>query len=271
MIDYHTHTWRCGHAEGNVAEYVQAALDAGISEIGISDHFPMDVLDVPYDDISSMLYTDLGEYISEVNQVRSEFASDIKVKLGTEIDFFKGYEGKISGYIEKYQWDYVIGSIHFLESLDISHPDNIDFYEQNPLPDIYERYLREIKVMAASGLFDILGHIDVVKKHGYVLGEEDLSDHLSQLYVELAKLFADNKQVVEINTGGLRAPVEELYPAPDFIEQLVHFNVPLTIGSDAHSPEEVAYYNREVVEFLRNLGVKSIIGFDQRAPYEIKI
>ncbi|WP_052291974.1 histidinol-phosphatase [Natranaerobius thermophilus] len=271
MIDYHTHTWRCGHAEGNIEDYVLKAIERGLTEIGISDHYPMDVLNVPSEDISSMLYQDLQTYVNEVKEVARRYESQITVRLGTEMDYFRDLKLGYNRILEEYDWDYVIGSIHFLEGKDVSHPKNLTFYQKNSLIDIYCKYFDEIKTMTNSEEFDIIGHVDVIKKHGYVPEGENSVKELQEFYLELARLFAQKQQVVEINTGGLRAPVEEIYPAEDFLNKLISHNVPLTIGSDAHHPDEVGYSNSEIVGYLKEMGVNTVVGFKNRQAYEVPL
>ncbi|WP_158212356.1 histidinol-phosphatase [Natranaerobius trueperi] len=264
MIDLHTHTTRCGHAEGKLEQYILAAIDCNLKEYGISDHFPMDYLGFREEDMSSMYFNELSQYIKEVENLKEKSRDKIFIKLGLEIDYVQGLEIKTSELIKEKDLDYVIGSIHFLFGKDVSHPKNKDYFKTRPLIDIYHDYFKKVENMVNSDNFDIIGHIDVIKKHGHVPSES-----LQEFYIELSKLLSRKNQVVEINTGGLRAPVEEMYPSFNFLQELVSHNVPLTLGSDAHKPSEVAYGFPKVYSILKQLGVSKLVTFNQRVPYEI--
>ncbi len=270
LIDYHTHSRRCGHAEGTVQDYVRAAVDRGLCEIGISDHFPMQVLGFSGGDVCSMPPEQLSCYISEVRQSRRRWGSEIEVRLGTEVDYVPRMQSTIDTIAGMKHWDYIIGSVHFIGEVDITHPKNEEFFESRNIMDIYTEYFDLVRMMVCSGSFDVIGHIDAVKKMGCV-PSGDHTDQLVKLYGEMARLLASHDQVVEINTGGLRAPVGEWYPSPDLLRRLCEAGVRLTVGSDAHAPAEVGQDVDQVIRTLKHMGVGSIVGFRRRRPYEIAL
>ncbi len=271
MIDYHTHTWRCGHARGAPRAYVQKAREKGILEIGISDHYPMDILGLSGFEGCAMPYRELELYVRDVRSVQNEIDEPPVVRLGIEMDYIPGKEEKTKALLAHFDWDYVIGSVHFLNDIDISHPDNADYYRRQPALDVMNSYFNVIKKMVESGLFDIIGHIDVIKKFGYPgSGQMPLSD-LKEMYTEMARLCKDRNQVVEVNTSGLRAPIEEIYPSYDLLTEMARFQVPLTLGSDAHDPLEVGYEHETVTNILRTFNINSLTGFENREPFEISI
>ncbi len=270
MIDYHTHTWRCRHARGTVDDYVRSAIDLGLDEVGISDHYPMDILGFPPGVICSMPARELHSYVREVREAARRYHSQIAVRLGVEVDYMPGAEELLSSLVENGDWDYTIGSVHFLGDTDITHSDNSSFFCARPLADIYAEYFATVRAMVRSGIFHVLGHADAVKKHGHVPGSGS-SDQLRELYEQLARLCAERDQVVEINTAGLRSPAGEVYPADGLLQELVRCDVPLTLGSDAHDPTEVGCAVGEVTQQLTELGVRRLIGFCCGKPHEIPL
>jgi len=270
MIDYHTHTWRCRHAEGEVDDYVRSGIERGLKEIGMSDHFPMDLLGFPPEDICSMPAGEISSYAREVQQARITYHGQISVRMGIEVDYVPGGEKAITSLLDMEDWDYTIGSVHFLNNTDVTHAKNVDYFSDRSIMDIYSDYFDLVRDMVISGIFSVIGHVDVVKKHGHVPDAASTAA-LHELYIELARLFARCDQVVEVNTAGLRAPVGEMYPAPALLGELVRWDVPVTIGSDAHAPHEVGCRVGEVVDLLKTLGMEKVVGFSSGKPHEIPL
>ena len=116
-VDYHTHHYRCGHATGQMADYVEAALAAGLTEIGLSDHSPIYHFEGdphPWPK-TAMAQHELPRYIEEMQQVRERFASRITVLLGVESDSIMGWDAHYRRLWQQYPLDYVIGSVHWLD------------------------------------------------------------------------------------------------------------------------------------------------------------
>ena len=267
LVDYHVHTKRCGHATGDMQDYVRQGMAVGLKEMGFSDHYPMDSLGFNEADMSSMWEAEFPLYLQDVASMQELYGSQLTIRLGIEMDYVRGQEDLVQAIVQNHDFDYVIGSIHFLSGWDISHPKNAYKYETFSLTDLYNEYFDEVQHLVQSGQFDIVGHIDILKKLGYTLPDRAGLE----VYDEMARLLSDRNQVVEINTGGLRAPVKECYPSPAFLDRLIAHQVPLTLGSDAHSPEEVGFCFSEIREKLLALGVKTLAAFSKRKPFEIPL
>ncbi|UMZ73234.1 histidinol-phosphatase HisJ family protein [Natranaerofaba carboxydovora] len=265
LFDYHIHTSRCGHANGKMEDYVKKAIDKELVEIGFSDHFPMDVLGFSDDTICSMKYEELEEYFADINELRDKYKDKIKIRTGIEMDYQEDIEDMLRKYTNDNRWDYIIGSIHFIDGYDFSKPGQEEFFADRSIDDLYIKYFEKVKNLASSGLFDIIAHIDLIKKFG--CHPEKLS--LDEIYREIAKVLSGADLAVEINTAGWRHPVKEQYPSLTFIKELVKRNVPLTFGSDAHSPDDVAYNFSNVFKELKRLGLETniIYGFSKRKPF----
>lgn len=229
--DYHTHTPLCHHAEGAPESYVDAALAAGISEFGMSDHAPAHP--EPFDDWR-MAEADLPAYFSLIERARTHAAGRIPVRAAMECDWLPGCENWIAELSSRYPWDYLIGSVHYLGGWDFDNPKWLGKWAEIDVADVWTRYWKSYAAMATSGLFDILGHPDLVKKfNGIPTGD------LDRFYEPAIDAIAASGCVIELNTAGWHKPCAEAYPAPRFLELACSAGIPLVISSDAHAPQEV--------------------------------
>ena len=229
-VDYHVHTPLCGHAHGEPAEYVEQALKMGLSEIGFSDHAPL----VAYQDSRyTMREDELPRYHAMIEAVQKKYPK-FSIKLGLEADFIPGFEAKTRAMLAGYPYDFVIGSIHFIDNWAFDDPDQHVRWKDKDINRVYRDYYELLRQSAASGLFDIMGHVDLVKKFGH-RASEDLSEDIQ----ETAKVFKKSGVTVEINTSGLRKPVKEIYPSLDVLKIYQKAGVPITFSSDSHEPLDV--------------------------------
>ncbi len=261
LVDYHTHTALCGHATGTVEDYIKAAIAKGLSEIGFSDHAP---LPEGLREGITMRDSQTEEYLLSILSHALKYKSRIAVRTGFEVDF-PLHDTFAPKYFTDPRIDYFIGSCHFIDGWAFDHPDFIDGFSRRDIDDIYSRYYAIIKDLVSSGLFHIIGHFDLVKKFGH-RAKKDFSK-------EIAALFNSSRHgiAVEINTAGLRKPVEELYPSEDIVSLLFTLNVPVTLGSDAHSPDEVGYAFDRAVEMLKKAGYRKISAFEKRRRFDIAL
>jgi len=260
LVDYHTHTPLCAHALGEPAEYVQRAAALGLAEIGISEHSPW-MIQAPDEKLAPTdeEFAQVVDAVQALQRRHNHAASPLHVRLGIEMDFVPSRLHRARDYLAKYPWDYVIGSIHHLEKWGIDNPTYRAEYERRDLWQIYEEYFAAVRQMAETGLFDTIGHVDVIKKFGYRPAGD-----LRPLYDQLARTFEETGVVVEINTSGRDKDAREFYPAPPLLDALARAGVPITLGSDAHRPREVGRYFAEARALLLSLGIDKIVAFEAR-------
>jgi len=256
LIDYHIHTDLCGHAEGEMEEYVQSAIKKGLKEMGFSDHFPL--FHIPAPDLS-MKMEDLPVYINKVRELQKKFKKDISIKLGIEVEYTPETEVSTGKLLKNYSFDYIYGSVHFLGEWIFDHPAQKDEWEKRNVYEVYRNYFSNLEKMIRSNLFDIVAHIDLVKKFGYKPAEP-----LAGIYTNIAKLIAGHKMCIEVNTSGLYKPVKEIYPSEEFLKICFVNNVPVVLGSDAHSPEEVGRDFDKALYLIKKAGYKKIATFSSR-------
>ena len=264
IADYHMHTPLCGHAVGDPKEYAQQAVKVGLKEIGFSDHAPFVHM---VDPGVTMDIKQLPEYYKMIEDVRELFRNELTIKVGIEADFIPGYEEKTKAIIDDYNYDYVIGSVHFIKDWGFDDPGQRDKWDQADINQVYRDYYELLRQSAKSKMFDIMAHVDLVKKFGH-RATEDMTDEVRNT----AEVFKECGVAAEINTSGIRKVVNEIYPALECMKIYAEAGVPLTFGSDAHDPKDVGADFEIALDMARTAGYKDYVLFKNRKiEKEIKI
>jgi histidinol-phosphatase (PHP family) len=266
LTDYHLHlrpdeadtTIEQYFTAANAARYRAAADAAGIEELGVSEHVyrfrqSLDLWRHPL--WLENANDDLDAYC--------EFVRSTSLRLGVECDYVPGAEERTATMLEARDFDYVVGSVHFIGEGDaaVDH-DGFDVWEGGEAEEIWTRYFEHFDRCARSGLFDILAHPDLVKVWGR---DRPLpAGDLRRFYEPAVEAVVAGGSAVELSTAGLRKPVGELYPARAFAELLVEAGVPFALSSDAHLPEQVGFGYDAAIAFLDELGVGEIAVFERR-------
>lgn len=254
-IDLHNHTILCNHATGTVDEYIQRAIELGIDEYGFSDHAPMN-----FDPKYRMDISQKNLYENWVIDAREKYKNQIKILLGYEVDYLDGY---ILDEILKSNVDYLIGSVHFLKNKNemwgFDNPEFIGIYQSKDIDTIWKEYFDAIKSMAKTGLFDIVGHFDLIKVFKF-LPKKDIRLIAKEALVEIKK----SNMILEINPAGLRKPINETYPSKQLLELAFEMGINITFGSDAHNIEQIGFMYDETVTLAKEIGFKNCISFEKR-------
>lgn len=254
--DYHTHTPLCHHAHGEPEAFVAAALAAGISEYGISDHAP--ARPEPFDDWR-MLESDLPDYWKWITRARENAAGRLPIRSGLECDWLPNCEDWITDLGQRYPWDYLIGSVHYLDDWDFDNPKWLGRWAESDIEHVWAHYWKTYSRMAESRLFDILGHPDLVKKFSYRPPGD-----LARFYEPVLEVIAESGSAIELNTAGWHKPCAEAYPEARFLELAFAAGIPLVISSDAHAPEEVGRDFPRAIELAKAAGYRETLTFAAR-------
>jgi len=261
--DYHMHTPLCCHAVGEPVDYAAHAIKAGLTEIGVTDHSPMQRDD--FDDWR-MRFDQLDEYVEKVRRAQREFPQ-LKIKLGLEVDYIPGHEDWIRQLAARHPWDYFIGSVHYVSgSWDLDNPKKLSEWRNRDPFEVWTAYFERLKMAAESQLFDTIGHADLCKKFCFIPKED-----CTPLFERFLQAAAMNDVAIEINTSGLRKDCKEMYPSPQIVKLAAQMKVPLTFGSDAHAPGEVGMNFAEALELARASGYTHWRRFTQRKSEEIPL
>ncbi len=254
--DYHMHTPLCRHAQGEPRELAAQAVKMGLTEIGFSDHSPMERDD--FDDWR-MRASELDEYVDAVDKARKDFPS-LTIKLALEVDYLPGHEHWISELAVRHPWDYFIGSVHYVsETWAIDSPYTLAEWKNRDPCEVWTAYFERLTKAAESGLFEIIGHADLCKKFCYYPKED-----CAPLFDKFLKAAKHHDVAIELNTSGLRKDCKEIYPSRQIVEMASRMGVPITFGSDAHAPGEVGMDFAEAIALARSAGYTHARTFARR-------
>ncbi len=267
MIDYHIHTARCGHGSGSAADYLAMARSLNLQEIGFTEHLP---LFHTIDATLAMSWDELPLYIADIERLKTEAAPargevGTLVRLGIEADYVPKYVEQTRAALNNYDFDFVMGSVHFIDGWGFDDRRNIANYDAYDLPDLYERYFELFMEAVSSGLFDVMAHPDLIKKYFR------LEDEPRALYERAAQVLAGHGVAIEVSSAGLRKPCRELYPSQTFLDACFAAGVSVTTGSDAHAPDQLAMDFTAVRQALELAGYTEIQTFDSRVRIPVAL
>jgi histidinol-phosphatase (PHP family) len=266
LTDYHLHlrpdeldaTPERHLTTANVDRYRVAAEEQGISELGVSEHVyrfsaALDVWRHPV--WREFAHDDIDEYCAFVRE-------QTDLRLGIEADFVPGAEDRMANLLDARDFDYVVGSVHFLGDHALDMDDHGVWTSGRSPEEIWRAYFRALGEAARSGLFDILAHPDLVKVWG---SDRPVPEGDLRCYYELAMDgIAESGIAVEVSTAGLRKRAKEIYPAPAFLAMCLEAGAPVALSSDAHRPGEVGADYERALELLDRLGVGELCVFERR-------
>lgn len=262
IVDYHTHTYMCGHASGTLSAYIETAIERGVDEIALTDHLFLYYEDPGNRDPSlAMREEQYPAHYDAMKLTQCRYRERINVRVSVEADWVSGAEDRLREILSNYDFDFVLGGVHYVDGWLIDSAEDLHNYEKIPLEEIYRAYFRELRSAANSGLFDVLAHFDLPKKFGH-----KVPDSVKPIVLETLDCVKESGCAIEVSSVGLRDPIRECYPGPWIIEEMGKRDISIVLSSDAHAPAEVAYDFDRLIPMLLDSGYRSIVTFDQREP-----
>lgn len=255
IVDYHMHLRAPNESLTSVEaveRFVEVAAERGVDEIGFAEHVyyfqqNRSLWSVPYH--LERCQHDLDAYADAVVEANRR---GYPVKLGLEVDYEPGREEETAEILSSYPWDYVLGSIHFLDGYCIDgEPSSL--IGAVGVEEAWRRYYVALGLAARSGLFDALAHPDLVRMFGPEI-DWDWTEVASSL----------DGVALEISTSGFYKPHEKLYPNASLLEAAQARDLPVTLASDAHVPANVGRDFDRAIEHARAAGYETVTVFDQR-------
>jgi len=284
LSDYHTHSRRCGHALGEIEDYVKVAIDKNLNEIGISDHFPLGAV---FDDPqitklfkkASMEVEGFPKYIKEIKGLKEKYKDKISVRISTEVSFYT--PGKalsrqkevLKPFID--DMDYIIGAVHNIKW----HESPVIFMNPNEGSNILREYgedkiileyVNKLIKLVDTNFFDVIAHFDNYRIL-YPPNNPKYSQYVWQKLLNLLDKIKNKGMAIEINTSGFLKEIGSQYPDDEIIKEIIQRDIPLLTGSDAHRPDYVGYMFEEIIEKARKWGLSHLCTYEKREQKLIKI
>jgi histidinol-phosphatase (PHP family) len=243
----------------NAERYRETASEKGIAELGVAEHVhrftaALDVWQHPW--WRRWARDDLDAYVGFVRE-------ETDLRLGIEADFVSGREDRMANLLDGHEWDYVVGSVHFLGDFAVDVDDETDVWRHETSSErVWKRYFETLARSAQTGMYDIIAHPDLVKIWGGARPKPDTDPR--RYYEPAIEAMLDAGVAMEVSTAGLRKPVGEIYPDRAMVEMAVDAGVPVALSSDAHLPEQLGFGYEQALELLKDCGVTEIAVFERR-------
>jgi histidinol-phosphatase (PHP family) len=256
-VDYHVHSGESPDASGSIEELCERAVEIGLKEIVFTEHFDATPRDIAY-----MLY-DYEKCRGLIDRMQEKFGDRLSVKLGIEIGYRPGQEAEIIEFLYGKEFEVVIGAIHWVGRELLCD----DFVVGKTEEESHTRYFATLLPPVESGLFDVLAHLDIIKRHGTPLyGPFNVEKWMPFMEPVLRKLIQKG-MALEINTSGVRQAPREPYPGLPVIKRYRELGGRLlTIGSDARGVETLAVGVDTAATLLEEAGFTEFTRFEGRKP-----
>jgi histidinol-phosphatase (PHP family) len=262
MIDYHLHTLFCNHAVGGMERYVQNAVNLGFREICFLDHLTIRKTEPGL----SMTPEEIPHYFYAVQILKKNYKKRISVKAGLEIDFNPNHADFCQKIVDTYAFDVIASSLHFPNGLDIVTRRSGWRYGENDTDAVYALYFEHLQKMLEYDYFDVICHIDLIKK----FGRKPMRSFEIE-YDNILEIIKDKGKTIEVNTSGYDHPARDIYPSLEVLKKCYKKGISITLGSDAHRPANVGRHYERVLPLLLSAGYRQLAIFTKRQRTEIQI
>jgi len=284
LMDYHTHNRRCGHALGEIKDYVKVAIDKNLSEIGISDHFPLGAIldDSQFKEIikrASMEVNEFPHYIKEIKSLKEKYKNEIRIRLSTEINFatpgraLTSQKKVLEPFMDDY--DYLLGAIHDIKwhespVIIIDPREGSEALKKYGTEKITLEYIKKLIKLVNTDYFDVIAHFDNYR----VLFRPDrphYSQNTWQKVLDLLDKIKNKGMAIEINTSGTLKKIGSQFPSDEIVKEIIQYDIPIMLGSDAHRPKYVGYMFEEFIQKAKKWGLSHICAYENREQSLVKI
>jgi histidinol-phosphatase (PHP family) len=235
--------------------YIRQAVHLGLKEICFLDHLTIQ----PSETNLSMTPGEVPFYFQALQRLKHRYKGAINVRIGLEIDFNPAHIDFFREITARFSFDVIGGSLHFPGGLNIVSRKSSWKKGIEDSDTIYDLYLEHLKKMLDYDYFDVICHFDLVKKFG-ARPSKSLNTELD----EILALIKRRQLTVEVNTSGYNHPAREIYPSFDVIRSCREHGIGITLGSDAHQPDQVGQHYDEVLPLLRSAGYRHLTTFHRR-------
>lgn len=263
FCDYHMHSTNSPDGQNTIMEMCEEAVRKCFEEIAITEHFEPVVGD---EDFTSY---DPGSHMMDILEARLVYKEKLKVKFAVELGQPHMYAKSVAKLIDRYDYDYILGSVHNL-------PGDVDLamiqYDRIDIDACCRQYLNEMKKLVLWNQYDCIAHFDLPKRYAARFGYHISFMKYREELVEIFKIIIDNGKGIEINTSGLRQQLGECLPSFEILKLYKSLGGEiLTLGSDAHRATDIGSGIRDGMELAGEVGFKYVTTFIGRQPVPVSI
>lgn len=265
LYDMHMHTHFSGDSQADSYAMAQKACDIGLKGICFTDH-----LDIDYKEEPGLFDLDIPAYQKEIQQVKEQFSSKLSVGWGIEIGLQPYLEAENQKIISENAFDFVIGSTHVVKQVDIYYPT---YYEGRSEEHCYREYFEETLKNAQSNVdFDVYGHLDYIVRYGPNKNKFYTYEKYADVLDEILRTLIHKGKGIELNTAGFKYGLGHAHPILPVLKRYKELGGEIiTLGSDGHAPEQIAWDFVKVPEILKKAGFEYFTVFHKRKAEFIKL
>ena len=253
-LDAHVHTDLSPDSDVPIDEFARQAVERGIAEIAITDHVDFEPGAQAYE------FSTFEQRERMVRDAAERWADrGVAIRFGAELTYDRSWEPDIRRHLRRHTYDFTIGSWHDRVDSEFSLRRVGAWTAGRSLRAIVAPAFDEVVAAARSGLFDAIGHIDVVKRYLHPHVTADDLARAPELYEPILQALIDSGTALEINTSGLRHDIGESYPSPAVVAMYVTMGGrAVTVGSDAHRANHFAWALADGYEAARGAGIDAL-------------
>jgi len=289
VLDYHLHLWPHERADtwlsiDQIADYCEQAARHGVTELALTEHLhrfhqtaelvgsfwettesSAPVIEEMAAYFDHHARSDLDAYVELAQEAKRQ---GLPVKIGMEVDYYRGQMDKVAELLGQYPFDVLLGSVHWIGAWQFDDIDNavhMAEWSARDVDDCWDAYCDGIEELAATGACDVLAHPDLIKVAGR------MPSNPVEWWDRIAEAAADSGMAAELSSAGWHKPIGEQYPAIPLLDRFVAAGVPMTTASDAHRTERVGDRSEELRQLLDAAGVTTLASFEARRRFDVAV
>lgn len=267
--DCHLHSSHSGDSEAPLEDMVLKGIEMGLDTMCFTEHHDIDYPDSP-DGPGDVFLLNTDSYLYDLARLKEKYAGKIRLLFGVELGLQAELLRPISVYAKSYEFDFIIGSSHICHGKDPYYPS---FYADRTEEAAYREYFESILENAKKfSCFDVYGHLDYAVRYG---PDKDLNysyEKYRDIFDEILKTLIEREKGIEVNTGGLEKGMKDLHPCLDILKRYRELGGEIvTVGSDAHSPDQILTHFDRASEALKTCGFQYYAVFEKRTPEFIRL
>ena len=264
--DFHVHSDFSNDCHVSAERQIESAIKQGFKYICITDHCDMHLY------FEKKYVLDINSYVNKINNLKEKYKNQINVLFGIEIGLQPNLKEAISNNISGYDFDFIIGSSHAVNNIDIGYNPG-EYFNGKSEKEAYREYFESIlENVKTFNNYNVYGHLDYVVRYGPNKNKYfDFNDY-KDIFEEILKIIIKNGKGIEVNTSGLRNNLGYPHPHKDILKMYKDLGGKIiTIGSDAHLTEHVGYEFESILELLEEIGFKYYSVFEHQIPQFLSV
>lgn len=265
LADFHMHTAFSGDSETPARAMIERAVSIGMKTMCITDHYDLDFPEEP-----NVFLFDITQYFEALQKLKERYQKRIELRIGIELGLQPHLERQLNEIVNSFPFDFIIGSSHVVDRFD---PYYKEYFENKSEEQAYTRYFQTIPAnLSVFSDVDVYGHLDYIVRYGPTKDTNYDYEQYRDCLDAALKSCLEHQVGLELNTGGLAAGLKYPHPHPDILKRYRELGGEIiSIGSDAHAPERIAYEFEKAKDILRQCGFSYYAIFKQRKPEFIKL